>query len=173
MKAAKNQKEANEINKYYRTKDCNQYSNTPGVIGTHVHLSNNHPEKNLCNDLVGIYPSWFIFDGHKDNCMCFVTSVLASDAEYERYYQSINDETDHNFKWKGTVTELPDNFIFWVKQNGYFLDKWDSAPSLITKNFTKNDIIGRINGIVKKPSFLEKVKYLMNKQKKPPRMEDL
>jgi len=146
MKAAKTKQEANEINMTYWKADNERYKNMPGGLGYQVNLSNNHTTENLCDVLVGVYPAWFVFVGHDDQCMCFVTPVLSSDKEFDRYIKAVEAGTDSKFKFKGTVTEMPENFKNWVKENDYFLNKWDFAPLIITDNFTAGNIKDLING---------------------------
>lgn len=158
MKLIKRKKVHTESIAAYRKADNEAYKCAPDVVGYRINLSNNHPIKNLCDDLIGVYPTWFRFIGHDDECMCFVTPEIAPDEEFDEYLEAVRNGTDDKFEFKGTVTTLPANFTHWVRINNYFLDSWESAPIMITDNFTKKDIRSQIDG--KKPSFLNRFRDL-------------
>ena len=117
MKAAKAKEEANAINMAYRKADNERYKRAPDVIGYRVNLSNNHPINKLCDDLVGVFPTWFEFNGHGDECRCFVTPEIAPDEEFDRYLTALLNGEGESFVFEGIVKEVPENFKKWVKEN--------------------------------------------------------
>ena len=51
----------NEINVAYRTSDMQRRAQLPFVVGVEVHLSNAHPEIDICDEMKGRYPKSFIW----------------------------------------------------------------------------------------------------------------
>lgn len=123
-----------ETNMAYRKADNLRYKTAPGVIGFQVNLSNNHPKFDICDSLNLIYPVTFVFTGFHPHCRCYVTPVLCSDKEFERYIKAVESGTDKNFKFKGTVTEMPEGFNNYLIKNAERLNRLKSPPFFIRDN---------------------------------------
>lgn len=67
---------ATEINTAYRYADCMRWQNEPYVIGIRVMLSDNHPIVDMCDDLAGDYPKWFLLEGWHPRCYDEKSEVL-------------------------------------------------------------------------------------------------
>ena len=79
---------ANETNMAYRTADNERMNQIDFILGFEVHLSNNHtcldshgvpqPFYDICDELQGQYPKWFIFKGWHPNCYDEESEVYTS-----------------------------------------------------------------------------------------------
>lgn len=128
-----------EINMAYRTADQERWQANPMVVGYRISLSHSHPRADLCNDLEGDYPKWFVFIGWHPNCFCISTAILMTDAEFRRYRLRPLDSSDTSFvKY---VSEIPSGARAWLDENGPAIDAMSSTPYWVEDNF-KNGTIG-------------------------------
>lgn len=103
----------NEINMAYRSAESERWRAMDFVVGKEIKSSGTHPVYDICDVLQGKYPKDFVFLGWHPNCRCYAIPILktedeffAFDAEENLTAMSINE-----------VTELPDNFKEWIKDN--------------------------------------------------------
>ncbi len=78
----------NEINIGYRMADVERRKRMPFVMGVTVCLSPAHPTYDICDELVGDYPSNYIFTGFHPNCLCYTKSKLLPKSEFKKYLQT-------------------------------------------------------------------------------------
>ena len=120
-----------ESNIAYRTADHERWSRLDFVVGIEIKLSKNHPEKDICDKLAGVYPKDFKFTGWHSNCMCHAISVLASDDEIDLLTDKIlAGEDTADFKSKNEVTKLPDEFHSWMQENEERIEKANNRGTL-------------------------------------------
>lgn len=110
-----------ETNIAYNSADYLRRSQLDFVVGIEVHLSNNHtclgpdgkphPFYDICDELQGKYPKWFVFKGWHPACRCFTTSILKTDEEIERDL----DGTDRGSV--NTVKRMPPQWDKWLEEN--------------------------------------------------------
>ena len=120
-----------EPNIAYRTADHERWGQLDFVVGIEIKLSKNHPEKDICDKLAGVYPKDFKFTGWHSNCMCHAISVLASDDEIDLLTDKIlAGEDPADFKSKNEVTKLPDEFHSWMQENEERIEKANNRGTL-------------------------------------------
>lgn len=130
-----------EPNMAYKAADQSRWSSLPFVVGYEVKLSNNHPCNDICDKLAGKYPKGFIFRGWHPHCRCYIVSILADDKEIDGLLDRIldgdyPDEIDSINK----ITDIPDGFDDWVKENADRAKGWSSTPYWIRDNFKEGDL---------------------------------
>ena len=107
---------ATETNMAYRTADMERRRTLDFVVGIEIRLSNNHtlngrPFRDICDDLAGKYPKWFVFRGWHPFCRCVSISILKTDEEFIRDLDGVD---------RGSVNEvkdLPAQFRDWAETN--------------------------------------------------------
>lgn len=105
-----------ETNIAYRRADNARWQQMDFVLGQKIQLSKNHPVRDICDTLQGVYPVDFVFDGWHPQCFCFVTPVLVDDDEMVKMNEAFINGEDYTPSGD-TVKDYPDNFKDWVKDN--------------------------------------------------------
>lgn len=133
-----------EINMAYDTADWTRYQQLDFVVGFEVHLSGNHTVKrggkfvklvDICDRLAGKYPKSFKFSGWHPQCRCYVTSILKTQEEQDAEdLAKLRGEAVEDKPSKNTVTEPPQGFKDWVKENSERLEKSKSLPYFVRDN---------------------------------------
>lgn len=123
-----------ETNMAYRAADGESYSRTKFILGFEVKLSANHPKFDICDHLAGVYPASFKFVGWHPNCMCYTVPVLPSADEYDRYEVALLKGRGDQFKFSGTITNIPNNFTAYISKNSKDLANLRSQPYWIRDN---------------------------------------
>jgi hypothetical protein len=121
---------ATETNMAYRMSDYTRRGQLDFVVGFEVHLSGSHPRPDICDDLKGKYPKDFIYRGWHPWCLCFTTSILQSNAEYNR------EQAGGVSKKRESVTAEGSGYqkaLKLVKKNGSFAN-YTNTPSFIKDN---------------------------------------
>lgn len=137
----------NEINIGYRMADVERRKQIPFIVGITVKLSPAHPRPDICDDLVGDYPSSYVHVGFHPNCLCYTVSKLLPKSEFKKYLQTgeipskfkitgidskrLNYVAKHKDKLKKSYF-LQDNRKFW-EMNGNTASP--SFPELSTSNY--------------------------------------
>lgn len=135
-----------EITMAYRHADMLRYRELNFVIGYTVNLSDTHEIDDICDDLMGDYPKDFEFIGWHPNCLCFVTSILASDEEISNYEDElIAGNEDSTLQTSEEVKEVPEGFKSWVSANAERSQGWKEQPYFIRDNFVGGKISGGLN----------------------------
>lgn len=123
-----------ETNKSYRLSDITRWRNMPMVLGYRTKLSAKHPKYDICDPMSGItFPVSFMWEGWHVNCLCSLESVLADRTEFNRYIDSIL-EGKPAPAFSGRVTEMPEKFMDYVKENLDTYKGWKSLPKFLEDN---------------------------------------
>jgi len=123
---------ASETNMAYRTADFERWQTLPFVTGIEIHLSNNHPEFDICDFLKGIYPKSFLFRGWHPKCLCFATAKQMNDSEYDKFEDAILAGVQpRNIKG---VTKVPVGFTKYIEKNAERIAGWKNKPYWVKDN---------------------------------------
>ncbi len=126
---------ATENNIAYHTADYNRWQSLNFVIGIEVRCSNNHPEYDICDELAGKYPKDFKFVPWHPFCRCNAVPILAKQEEFLEYQRRMLAGDDvADFKFTGTVNDVPSNFNAWLDRNRERVKRTTSVPYFIKEN---------------------------------------
>jgi len=121
----------NEINMAYRMSDYVRRQQLPFITGIEVHLSADHPQMDMCDDLAGIYPKGFIFDIWHVGCICYTTSIMLNEKDSLKYMETGKiDKSNY-------INKIPKKAEDWLKNNAEKLAGYKNMPDWIGNNFTK------------------------------------
>lgn len=124
-----------ETNIAYRTADYERWQELDFVVGMEIKLSNNHPESDICDALAGRYPKDFKWTGWHPNCRCYMVPVLASKDEVDEMVDRILDGGDPDaVEVAGAVSDTPEQFDEWAKDNVERAEKSFAIPSFVKDN---------------------------------------
>jgi hypothetical protein len=132
-----------EINMAYRTADHTRMNDLPFVKGYKVVTSNNHPVRDICDDLKGEYPKEFLFKGWHPHCRCHVITLMVSDTEYNTIERKLLAGEDiSGYKSPTSVENVPKGFDSWIGDNKTRAKGWNSLPYFMRDNprFVKSSI---------------------------------
>lgn len=132
-----------ETNMAYRTADNLRWEQMEFVTGVRINLSHNHPIHDICDELAGDYPKDFKFTGWHPQCFCYATPITCKEDEFVEMQKAIL-AGEEPVPPSDEITELPDNFQKWMRDNKdrvlaaekdgrlpYFLkDNWDKAKDV-------------------------------------------
>ncbi len=121
---------ANETNLAYRASDYERRQQLPFVTGITVHLSDQHPQDDICNEMYGDYPKGFIFTGWHVSCVCYTTSKLISKEEFKRYLKT------GELKPNTQIQSIPTSATKFLQEKGDRIKKLKSRPYWVTDNFS-------------------------------------
>lgn len=120
-----------EINMAYRTADYENWKNNDLILGFEIVLSNNHPVVDICDELAGKYPADFKFVGWHPQCRCAAVPIMVKYNEFIKYENALLAGEDvTGFKFTGRITDVPDNFKIWAKDNREKIDKMTAKGTL-------------------------------------------
>lgn len=111
-----------ETNIAYRRADHERWMQEDFVIGQRIRLSNNHPEKDICDKLQGDYPKEFVFDGWHPQCFCYAVPITIADEDTDFMEKWFLEGKD----WEGElkrraearmVRDYPEGFKEWVAEH--------------------------------------------------------
>lgn len=125
---------ATETNIAYRTADFERWQQLDFVVGIEIHLSNNHPVPDICDDLQGRYPKDFKFTGWHHHCRCHVTTILKTKEEMAADTQRILNGEEPDGKSVNRVEDVPNEFKKWLKDNRERAKRSFSVPYFIKDN---------------------------------------
>lgn len=123
----------NEVNLAYRNNEHERRKALPFVMGQKIHLSNSHPEYDICDELVGDYPKDFRFTGWHVNCLCFTTSIKVPRAKFKAYLGGAKLDTS------GLVTSMPKTAFNYLNDNAPTFRGWSNPPYFLADNFKFKD----------------------------------
>ena len=126
----------------YRTADHERWKKMDFVVGIEIHLSNNHNCKgipkgmfhDICDDLKGRYPKDFKFTGWHPHCRCYATSILKTDEEVAEDTKKILRGEKPTDESENTVSDVPEGFKVWVKDNDERAKTHYSVPYFVKDN---------------------------------------
>ncbi|WP_256013129.1 hypothetical protein [Desertivirga xinjiangensis] len=127
-------------NDAYRTADNVRWANTKFILGFEVKLSNNHPRRDICDDLKGKYPKTFVWRKWHIQCLCYSVPILPDMEEYDKYEDALLAGKGDDFKFTGQVDAVPKAFSDYVNRNKDSLNRLSTPPSWVKDNFEKGDI---------------------------------
>lgn len=122
-----------EINMSYRNADLERWKQLDFILGYEVKLSGSHQIYDICDELKGIYPKWFIFTGWHPACMCYAVPVMSTRDDFIRNIKG--DKVRYLY-----INKVPTGFNQWISDNTDRVNGWKSKPYFIKENF-KNGII--------------------------------
>lgn len=101
-----------EINMAYRSAEQERWKQFDFVLGYEVKLTQNGRHiPDICDELVGKYPKDFKFVGWHPNCLCYTVPVLKTEEQF------------FNYEEVPEITEPPQGFSDWLKDNAKRIDK--------------------------------------------------
>ncbi|MDR2139779.1 MAG: hypothetical protein LBP50_09560, partial [Tannerella sp.] len=115
-----------EINAAYRRAERENCQNDPLIKGYRILLSNNHttlkngkpvPFTDMCDDLQGDYPKWFLWEGWHPQCRCRMIPIVIGSAELGERAKARREGRLDEWKPKGMVEDVPENFKKWIAAN--------------------------------------------------------
>lgn len=123
-----------ESNMAYRTADHVRWAQLPFVTGIQVKLSAQHPVFDICDSLQGTYPKDFVFKGWHPQCICYQTSLMLSDREYEKIEDAILAGEEPNVPASKYVNNTPAAFKKYVNENKDRIKGWKNTPYWVEDN---------------------------------------
>jgi len=115
-------------NQAYLLADNERWSKLPMVIGVKISLSAQHRVYDICDECEGTYPKEFVWEGWHPQCLCHATPVLMPKKDFEAYLKG-------NILLKAEqITEMPDNFKNYVRDNFERYSNYKSLPYWISDN---------------------------------------
>lgn len=135
-----------EINMAYREADWQRWQQLDFVVGIEIQRSKNIKcDCPLCDRLAGKYPKQFKFKGWHPQCMCYVTPVLMDDETFNQneladLKAAFRGTQAKHFQSKDAVTDVPDGFKEWVKDNVESQKYWKNTPYFVRDNFVSGEL---------------------------------
>ena len=140
-----------EINMAYREADHLRWGQLDFVIGFEIRRANKSEKDlykcKLCDRLVGKYPKTFKFKGWHPQCMCYCIPIMEdfysesrSNDRVARLKAALNGTEHKKYVSKQAITDYPDGFKEWVKENAEKQEGWASTPYFIKDNFVDGEL---------------------------------
>ena len=116
------------------------------VLGIEVHLSKNHTVMgpkgqrvslfDICDELQGIYPKDFVFEGWHPFCRCYTTTILPSKEEFFKYLDGMDENGHSSYQFKDVVPpgQVPSQMRAWLSDNESRVMRAKTLPMWITDN---------------------------------------
>lgn len=111
-----------ENNMSYRLADYLRIQDQDFIVGIEIHLSNNHPVEDICDELKGKYSKTFKFLGWHPHCRCYVTYIVKTVEELNRETEALLEGKKINIRSVNQVKDVPENFKKWVEKNQSRID---------------------------------------------------
>lgn len=136
---------ATETNIAYRSADFARWQDLDFVVGIRVVRSNNHPVEDICDELSapvgskavkgqGCYPKDFKFTGLHPHCRCHAEPILKTEEELMRDNERLLKGEEPLKESVNTVTDVPQEFKDWLKDNKERAKRSTSVPYFISDN---------------------------------------
>ena len=107
-----------ETNMAYNYANCERWSSEPYVLGIRIRTSENHPEKDICDELAGDYPKDFMWRGWHPRCRCSMSSILIDrNSEEWKHLRSLPEKEYRAYKSPSLVPNVPEKFSKWCERN--------------------------------------------------------
>ncbi|MCH5222057.1 MAG: hypothetical protein J1F05_07035, partial [Muribaculaceae bacterium] len=98
------------------------------------HTLNGKHFEDICDTLQGTYPKTFKFVGWHPFCRCIAVPKLADEDEFIERQQALIDGNESDVQFSGVVTDMPENFKEWVRENADRIEGAQSLPYFIRDN---------------------------------------
>ena len=125
-----------ETNQAYLLADHYRWLNTPYITAFKISLSGSHPHYpfiEICEELQGIYPKWFIWVGWHPQCLCHATPVMTSKDDFKAYLRGEKPVGGQN------LDNLPPEFQAWLQRNQEKILNSKNPPYFILDNYVNGD----------------------------------
>lgn len=83
-----------EINMAYHNANNERWQREPFVIGIRIWLSPEHPEYDICDELMGEYPKDFVFTSWHPSCLCASAPITIQGEERREFYRRLMNGED-------------------------------------------------------------------------------
>lgn len=123
-----------EINMSYHIADNTRRDRFDFVVGYEVKRSNNPYPCVVCDSLKGKYPKSYKFWPRHPACKCHTVTILMTEQEIMKLNEAILKDQVPNIKSVNEVTEMPEGFNNWLKENKPKLLRAKSVPYFLSKN---------------------------------------
>lgn len=149
-----------ETNMAYRMADHERWMQMDFVKGVHIEPTSHSAHgrvTDICDELQGDYPAWFVFEGWHPQCYCIATPILMSRSEMLAKAKAESEGKTYTFKEK-RIEKLPDNFNDWVDKNAMKIVNsrdFGKDPYFVRHNW---DAVNNIINPKAEPTTLEKAK---------------
>lgn len=117
-----------EINMAYRKSEQTRWEKLDFVLGYEIKRSGKY-KCPVCESLTGKYPKDFEFSGWHPNCFCISVAILNSEDDFWAW-----DGRGKPPKSDKEITDVPENFKNWVRENKNRMDNAKSKPYWVTDN---------------------------------------
>jgi len=142
-----------EISRAYRQATWESYQNNPLIIGYEIQLSNNHTCSDgkggiipgwtdICDELKGRYPKAFRWLGWHPHCRCRMIAIMITREEWAERVKARAEGKLQEWKPKNPVSDMPEAFNKWIKDNTKRIDGARHTPYWIQDNFKKGKLKG-------------------------------
>lgn len=122
----------NETNISYREAEQDRWRGMIEVLGYEIELSNAHPCEDICDELKGIYPKWFRWNGWHPLCLCYQIPILMDEKDViENAKRRLRGEAPLQ---KGLIKDIPEKLKQWIDRNREKAKGWSSEPYFIKDN---------------------------------------
>lgn len=106
-----------EINMAYHNANSERWQREPFVIGIRIWLSPEHPEYDICDELMGEYPKNFVFTSWHANCLCASAPITIQGDEKKEFYRRLIDGEDmSNYVSPNAVKTPPAAWNKYIKE---------------------------------------------------------
>ena len=163
-----------ETNMAYRMADHERWQQLDFVRGIHIEPTSHSAHgrvKDICDELQGDYPAWFVFEGWHPQCYCIATPILMSRSEMLAKAKAESEGKTYTFKEK-RIEKLPDNFNDWVDKNAMKIVNsrdFGKDPYFVRHNW---DAVNNIINPKAEPTTLEKAK-IRHENRTPEQIADI
>lgn len=113
---------ATETNIAYRSADFERVQDLDFVVGIEVCLSNNHPVRDICDTLNGVYPKEFKFTGWHPWCRCYTKTILQ---EFDDFLEG---------KKVKPIEDINQNLTDWIDDNTEGIKRAANLPYFLNDN---------------------------------------
>lgn len=150
---------ATEVNMAYQYAENMRYQKEPFVLGYRINLSTNHtckdkdgvprPFHDMCDELEGDYPKWFLWRSWHPRCRCYMTAIRCSKEEMRKIAKLPQDEYER-YVSPNAIHNMPDCYNQYIENNRDRIEasiERGTQPYWIQDNYVDGDING---GFVKK-----------------------
>jgi len=105
-----------ETNAAYLKADHERWQKEDFILGIEVRRSGVPYNCDICEALKGEYPKTFEFTGHHPNCLCYAVPILAKEEDFLKSIDAALDGKEYDFN---PQTEMPENYLTFVKETGF------------------------------------------------------